>query len=113
MKDYKIKPGTTQNSDSVSLASSDGNEIIDLDAAANQHNVDDNLVEGELIKHEERKVEFTEGERDSVSQNDKDVLMSDAGEPEKITAMRGGIVLKIKVCGNSIGGQQLGYFSIW
>ncbi|MBW0508138.1 hypothetical protein O181_047853, partial [Austropuccinia psidii MF-1] len=44
-KDYQIEPGTPENSDSVSLASSDGNESIDLDAAANERDVDNNLVE--------------------------------------------------------------------
>ncbi|MBW0543604.1 hypothetical protein O181_083319 [Austropuccinia psidii MF-1] len=83
IKDYQIDPGTPANSDSVSLASSDGYESIDLDAAANERDVDNNLVEEELIKHDESKVEFAEEERDSVIQNDKDVLMSDAWETRR------------------------------
>ncbi|MBW0462098.1 hypothetical protein O181_001813 [Austropuccinia psidii MF-1] len=82
-KDYQIEPGTPENSDSVSLASSDGDESIDLDAAANERDVDNNLVEEELIKHEESEVEFAEEEKDSVSQNDEDVLMFDAWETRK------------------------------
>ncbi|MBW0522110.1 hypothetical protein O181_061825 [Austropuccinia psidii MF-1] len=62
IKDYEIEPDTPEDSDNYS------DEMIDLDAN-NQLDVDQNFVEQEIIKHEQREVELAD-EVDDVNEKD-------------------------------------------
>ncbi|MBW0556723.1 hypothetical protein O181_096438 [Austropuccinia psidii MF-1] len=76
IKDYEVEPDTPEDSDDYSISISDSNEMIDLDEN-NQLDVDQNLVEQDIIKHEQREVELVD-EVEDVNEKDGDVLMADA-----------------------------------
>ncbi|MBW0502505.1 hypothetical protein O181_042220 [Austropuccinia psidii MF-1] len=53
IKEYKIEPESPDRSDSYSVASSIGDESVDLNA---EHDVDNNFLEKEIIENEKSKV---------------------------------------------------------
>ncbi|MBW0473788.1 hypothetical protein O181_013503 [Austropuccinia psidii MF-1] len=60
IKEYKIKPNSPDRSDSYSVASSIGDESVDLNE---EHDFDNNLLEKEIIKNEKSKVELEPEEK--------------------------------------------------
>ncbi|MBW0547017.1 hypothetical protein O181_086732 [Austropuccinia psidii MF-1] len=75
IKEYEIEPDSPDRSDSYSVASSIGDESVDLDA---EHDVDNNLLEKEIIKNEKSKVELEPEENERREYINEDVVMTDA-----------------------------------